>query len=264
MQRWRTYFRVWWLHATNAWQQTFINRGTNVLFMLGKFFRFGMMLLVLLMIRTQVKTVGTYTTDQIVVFFLTYQFIDLLAQVVYRGVYAFQPMIREGGFDHLLRQPLNPLFQALTWHPDINDTLFIIPSTLVSIFIATQLDVVITLSSLLWYLVLLLNGFVIVTSLHIIVLSIGIVTAEVDGLLWLYRDLNQFGRFPISIYREPLRSILFFVVPVGMIMTIPAEILLNIQPTHSAFVATLIGVGSLIVSMGLWKWAIKHYSSASS
>lgn len=264
MQLAKKYSKIWLLTASNAWQETFVNRGTNALFMVGKVIRLAMTLLFLFLVKQNVANFAGYTSDQIIVFFLTYQFVDVLAQVFYRGVYIFREKIRTGEFDFYLLKPVNALFQSLTGRPDINDSLFIIPTTVASIYIASQLQLTITVSSVLLFLILMANAFLIATALHIVVLVIGILTTEVDGVIWLYRDLMQLGRFPVSMYLEPLRFILFFLVPIGMMITIPAEVLLNLNPSYGVGLALLIGIGSVVASLQLWQWSLKHYASASS
>lgn len=259
-----TYLNVWRLNASNTLQKFFINRATNMLFLLGKIVRLIMSLLFLFLIKNQVAHFSSYTPDQVLIFFLTYQFIDTLSQIFYRGVYIFRDRIVRGTFDFMLLRPINPLFQALTDQPDLNDAIFIIPTTLLSIHIALRLDITITPKSLLLYFLLLINAFIITTSLHILVLVMGILTKDVQGIIWIYRDLMKLGRFPAKIYLEPLRSILFFVIPVGMIISIPAEVLLNLTPTHSIFISCMTGGISWIISTQLWKWSLKKYQGASS
>lgn len=264
LTRLRTYFRVWRLNASNTLQKLFINRATNILFFFGKTVRMGMSLLFIFLIKDQISSFSSYSIDQVVIFFLTYQFIDTLTQVFFRGVYMFRARIIRGTFDFMLLKPISPLFQALTDHPDINDTIFIIPTTLLSIYIATTLNISITWQSLLAYLILVANGLMIATALHILVLVSGIITKDIQGFIWIYRDLLRLSRFPVTIYLQPLRGVLFFVIPVGMMVTIPAEVLLNLTPSHSIAMAFMTGIGSLLVSLKIWQWSLKKYSSASS
>ncbi|MBU0576132.1 ABC transporter permease [Patescibacteria group bacterium] len=264
MKKIKTYFKVWRLNASNTIQELLVNRATHLLFFMGKMIKLSMSLLFLFLIKEQVAQFANYTTDQVIVFFLTYQFIDVLAQVFFRGVYLFRDRIIRGNFDFMLLRPINPLFQALTDHPDINDTIFLIPTTILSIYIASTLNIHITINSLTLYFLLLINAFLIAAALHILVLVAGILTKDTEGFIWMYRDMIQFARFPVTVYLEPLRSILFFIIPVGMMITIPSEVLLNLKPTYSIGVAFAIGLGSIILSLRLWKWSLKKYSSASS
>jgi len=264
MKRLTTYFKIWRLNASNTLQEFFVNRYTHILFYLGKVIRLGMSLLFLYLIKDQIAQFSDYTPDQVIIFFLTYQFIDLLAQVVFRGVYLFRARIIRGNFEFMLLRPINPLFQALTDHPDINDTLFIIPTTILSLYIATTLDIQITIGSFLMYMLLVINAMMIATALHILVLAVGILTKDIEGLIWIYRDVMRLARFPVTVYLEPLRFALFFIIPVGLMITIPAEVLLNLTPAYSIWLTLATGVTLMGISLKIWKWSLKKYSSASS
>lgn len=259
-----TYYTVWKKLSLNALQISFVNRYTNVLFIIGKALRLTMSFVFLFLIRSQVQHFAQYTTDQMIVFFITYQIIDQITQVFYRSVYSFGHKIRNGEFDFYLVRPLNALFPTLFGQPDINDVLFLLPSFAVMGYLFSTLNLSITWLSVGWYLLLLMNSFLIATAFHIIVAAIAILTTEVDGIIWMYRDLSAMGRFPVSIYLEPLRFALFFIVPVGMMVTIPAELLVGAPPTHSIVLAILVGVVFLATSLWIWREALKQYSSASS
>lgn len=260
--RLRTYWLIWYTTAANALQQAFVSPWTNALFFLGKAIRFSMMLAFLFVLRRANAGMAGYTADQVVVFFLTYQLVDISTQILYRGVYMFSPLIRDGRFDGFLSKPMSPLFRALTGHPDINDTLFLLPVLVSTAWIFSTLELALTGVGIAWYLLLLANGFLIATGLHILILAAGILLTDVDGVIWLYRDLMRFGQFPAVVYAEPLRSVLYFVVPVGLMVTIPAEVLLG-ELTMPKIVGTLLaGVGFLGVSLIAWKYALRQYSSA--
>lgn len=264
MKHYTKYWKVWKTIALNALQETFVNRGSNVLFFAGKSIRLAFMLLFLWVLKANIDSIGGYTSDQMVVFFLVYQFVDTFAQILYRGVYLFSHLVRRGEFDFMLLVPINPLFRALTGKPDINDALFLIPSTALSIWIISQLSINITLTSTVLFAFLMLNSILLATSLHILVLVIGILTTEVDGVIWMYRDLSRMAQFPVSIYLEPIRSLLFFVVPVGIMMTVPAEVLLGTTPQTTVLFSTIFGVAFFVLSLHIWKWSLTQYQSASS
>lgn len=258
------YLVVWKKLALNALQISFVNRYTNVLFFVGKAIRLGMTFVFLFLIKSQVKEFAHYTTDQMIVFFITYQLIDQIAQIFYRGVYNFGYKIRSGGFDYHLLRPISPLFTTLLGHPDINDVIFFFPTFAFMLYLLSTLELSITPLSIVMYGLLLTNALLIATAFHILVAATAIFTTEVDGIIWLYRDLTGLARFPVSMYIEPLKLALFFLVPVGMMVTIPAEVLMNASPTYSIGLAFLVGIGFFITSLYIWNQALKHYSSASS
>lgn len=258
------YFLFWSILARNALQEAFVNRWTNSLFFTGKAVRFAMMIVVLFIIKNQVRSMGGYTSNEIVVFFLTYQFLDTVVQIMYRGVYLFDTKVRSGEFDFYLLNPINALFRALLGKPDLNDVVFLIPSTLVSIYIVSTLGLQITPASTVWFLLLLFNSFLIATALHVLVLCLGVVASEVQSAIWLYRDITRLGQFPVVVYGELLRFALFFVIPVGLMVTVPAELLLHRQPSVSLTLTTIVSTSLFAVSLRLWHKSLKKYTSASS
>ncbi|PIY80590.1 MAG: hypothetical protein COY80_02390 [Candidatus Pacebacteria bacterium CG_4_10_14_0_8_um_filter_42_14] len=262
--RFKVYWRVWKQVAINALQIAFVNRATNALFLTGKTIRFLVMLVFLFLIKNNIRTFAGYTSDQVVVFFLVFNFIDSTTQALLRGVYSFGEQVRSGEFDFLLIKPLNPLFRILSGQPDIDDIIFLIPATIVSGYLISTLDISLSISNVLLFLLLCINSLLIAIALHILIVSIAIITTQVDGLVWLYRDLTGMGKFPISIYADLLRFALFFIIPVGFMLTVPAQVLMGIKPSIQIAGTLLVGVGSLGVSLIIWKKCLERYTSASS
>jgi ABC-2 type transport system permease protein len=262
LKRLGIYWQIWKTIAKYTFAETFLNRWMNILFFAGKFIRFGMLLAFLLVIQSNINGFAGYTSNQIVVFFLTYQVIDTITQVLYRGVYIFSSQVKSGELDFYLMKPVNTLFRILTGKPDIIDAIFFAPQMILSIWLIIHLTSSITVASFLAYLLLILNGFLIATAFHIFVICLGILTTEVDNAIMLYRDTNNLARFPIDLYREPMRTALFFLVPVGLINTIPAQVLLNLTPSYSVLITLLIGGGFFLLSLLAWKESVKRYTSA--
>ncbi len=262
LHRLYVYWTVWLTVAKYALAETFVSRWTNALFFIGKVVRFGMLLFFLLVIKQNVQTFAGYTPEQMVVFFLTYQFLDTLAQIFYRGVYEFSWKVRSGDLDFYLSKPIQPLFRILTGKPDFIDVAFFIPTTALSIYLIRDILLRATSANLATYGILLINGFLIATAFHILILAMGIITVQVDNAVMLYRDINVMTRFPVTIYQEPLRTILLFAIPVGLMNTIPAQVLLHKPLTTTVWLTCVLGVGFFLVSLKIWHEAVKQYTGA--
>lgn len=234
------------------------------MFFLGKAIRFVIATVFLLLLRANIKELGGYSADAMIVFYVTYQLVDTAAQVFYRGVYEFGGAIRNGSFDGTLTKPINALFNVMTGMPDINDAIFLVVATGVSIYLVASAQVTITITSFLLYLFLLGISFVIATGIHIFILCITLLTTDSNNMIFMYRDVSKLGQFPVTIYYELIRLGLFFAVPIGLMVTIPAQVLLNLQPTYSILFTTVFGISFFFASLKNWNWALKRYSSASS
>jgi ABC-2 type transport system permease protein len=111
------------------------------------------------------------------------------------------------------------------------------------------------------YLFFIFNGLIFATAFHILVLAIGIITTTVDHTIMIYRDLTSVGRFPIEIYREPVRFIFTFVFPIALMTNVPAHILMGKNQGNLFAYGLVFSFGLLLISVYLWQLALKKYQS---
>ena len=231
-----------------------------VLFTLGKIIRFIFLLGLIVLIFGKLKVVKGYTLEQAVLFYLTYNLIDTGTQVLFREVYRFRSMVLYGGLDHVLLKPYHPFVRILLGGVDFMDLILFVPYVLITMYVAT-LAFEISLLNILLYFVLFINGLIIATAFHIFALSLAILTSEIDHTMMIYRDLTSIGRFPMNIYKEPVRTLFTFFIPVGIMMAFPVYSFLN-QLSFTLFIlAFLISATLFTGSIRLWTFALKKYQS---
>lgn len=259
---WR-YLRLWLKLTENSFLTAFVSRLGAGLFLFGKSLRFLLFGVFLFSLFTQVRLLAEYTFLQAVFFYLTFNFLDTVTQLFFREVYKFRELVVRGDFDLVLSRPASPLFRALVGGADPLDLFMLLPYAGLLILVGSQLGDVSVLG-VIGYLLLLVNGFVIAAGFHIFILGLGILTSEIDHAVMIYRDVSSMGRVPIDIYREPLRGILTFVIPVGVMMTFPVKLLMGSISLPIALAACVFGVIFLRVCLGFWQFALTRYASASS
>ncbi len=257
------YFSLWAKLTLNSFLSTLSSRLSAIFFLIGKILRFIFFLGFLFALFSQTQTLSSYNGTQTLFFFLTFTIIDTATQLFFREVYRFRPMVVSGDFDLVLVKPISPLFRALAGGADPLDLIMLVPYIGLLIFVGTQLQSV-SLGNVFLYVLLLINAFLISTGFHVLVLSLAILTTEIDHTIMIYRDLTSMGRLPIDIYHEPLRSLITFVVPVGVMMTFPAKALMGLLRPDIALLSWGIGICFFFVCLKIWKYALSKYSSASS
>lgn len=259
----KRYYKIWLLLATNAMQTSLSSRFNACILIFGKLLRFGLFFFFLTIIGSRTKLIAGYSLEQIIFFFLTYQLIDTIPQMLLREVYKFRSYVVKGDFDYFLSKPFSPLFRALFGGPDILDIPIAIISTIAILFVAQQLGTL-SIIHVALYILLIINALLIAVSFHILVIAMGVITTEVDNAIMLYRDLTQMGRIPVDVYQEPLRGFLTFVIPVGIMMTIPAKAMMGLLSPLLAFTACALALVVFFISIKIWQRAMQEYSSASS
>ncbi|KKS95604.1 MAG: hypothetical protein UV71_C0005G0033 [Microgenomates group bacterium GW2011_GWC1_43_13] len=258
----KKYFKIWWMMSRNSFSAIIDQKLALSVFLIGKVLRFIFFFGFLYFLLLGTKTLAGYSSNQVIFFFLTFNIIDVISQFLFREVYRFRPMIINGDFDLVLAKPLNPLFRVLMGAADVIDLVTIPPLVAATIYFGSLLHP--SFISVFYYLVLLLNGLLIAAAFHVIVLSFAIVTLEVDHTIMIYRDLTSLGRLPIDIYQQPLRAFLTYLLPVGIMITLPAKAMMGTMSAMGIILAFIVGILAVFVALRFWNYALTKYSSASS
>jgi ABC-2 type transport system permease protein len=262
MKKLKYYSKIWWMLTRDSFSVVLGQRAALSFFLLGKIIRFSFFIGFLYFLILGTQNLAGYSSNQAIFFFLVFNVVDVLAQFLYREVYRFRPKIVSGDFDLTLVKPANALFISLMGGADVIDFITIPPLLVGVAYVAALLHP--TLSQVLLFLLLTVNGLIIATAFHIAVLAMGIITLEIDHTIMIYRDLTSFGRFPVDIYKQPLQGVLTYLIPVGIMITFPAKALMGLVSAGGIIISLLIGVLAIVAALVFWKFALTKYTSASS
>ena len=252
--------KLFYIYASLYFKMVFQQRLGIVLFTLGKIIRFLFLFLMIFLVFSKTRLVKGFSLNQMIIFYLTFNIIDSTAQLLFREVYRFRSQVVSGSFDLILLKPHHPFLRILVGGVDFLDLFLLIPYIVLTIYYILQLP---NLSLLLTtsYFLLIINSLIIATAFHIMVLALAILTTEVDHTIMIYRDMTALGRFPVEIYKEPVRAIFTFLIPVGIMMNFPAKILFNLLSWQFILFSIAISSLSLLFSSKLWDIALKKYQS---
>lgn len=262
MNRFFYYIKIGLLMSKNSFMMVFSQRLAFFIFLTGKILRFGFFLGFLFFLLNGAKSLAGYNTNQALFFFLTFNVVDVLSQFLFREVYRFRPLVVSGDFDLILTKPMSALFRVLMGGPDVIDFVTIPPLIYATYFVGKLIGP--TSQETILYIFLVLNGLLIAASFHIAVLSLGIITLEIDHTIMIYRDLTSLGRFPVDIYKQPLQGILTYLIPVGIMVTFPAKALMGFVSFDGVVLSFFFGLLAVFISLRFWNYALTKYTSASS
>jgi len=209
---------------------------------------------------TKTSTLKGYSANQAIIFYLSFNLVDTMSQLLFREVYRFRGLVVSGELDGILIKPYHPFLRILIGGIDFLDAVMMGPYILLTAYFISQ-TAGITPSSLAIYILLLFNALAITAGFHIAVLALGIITTNVDHSVMIYRDVTAVGRFPIEIYREPLRWLLTFVLPVGIMMSFPSQGLFGILSLQGLIASFVVSIIFITLSLRLWRHALRKYQS---
>src|SRR3989304_7526551 len=243
MKRAIYYLKIWFLMNKNAFQTVLTHKLILFMFTFAKLLRFGFFLAFLFFLVRGTQTLAGYSSQQAIFFFMTFNVVDVVSQFLFREVYRFRPQIVSGEFDLVLVKPMSALFRALLGGADVIDLVTIPPLLAAVYLVGSYLSP--TTAQIIFYIALILNGLLISAAFHIAVISFGIITLEIDHAIMIYRDLTNLGRFPVDIYKQPLQGVLTYLVPVGIMITLPAKALMGLVSPWgimSSFVLEIVAI----------------------
>ncbi len=250
---------IFLLFAKNAFNTTSQGKIGIFVFLIGKIVRFLFMFYLIFFIFQHTRFLKGYSFEQAALFYLVFNLIDTISQILFREVYRFRYLVTSGGLDMILLKPYHPFLRVLVGGVDILDLVLVVPYLILTALAASR--VVTTLPQFTLFILLFINALWITTSFHIIVLSLGILTTEVDHTIMIYRDIIGLGRFPMEIYKEPVRGIFTFIIPVAVMMSFPVQALVGklggSLVIFSFVISSCIFVGALL----LWRSALERYQS---
>nr|MBI5455540.1 ABC-2 family transporter protein [Candidatus Levybacteria bacterium] len=260
----KKYFKVWKQIAIMNLESQYGSgsRLNTALLIAGKIIRLFFVLAFLIYLFAHTKTLAGYTLYQTLLFFMTFNLVDITAQFFFRGIYVTRNLVKEGYLDTVLVKPINPLFRIASHTIDFLDLLTLIPVVGVLIYVISNVGPL-TYQSVSVYLFLCFLGFLIAMAIHIIIAALAVSTQEIDNEIWIYRDLMTMGRFPVDIYSAPIQFILTFVVPVAVMISIPSKALIGNLAFEWIFTSTTITFVFVTFSLWFWNYCLKQYSSIS-
>jgi len=258
------YLRIWQRLAVMGFKIQTGHPLSSSGYLLGKFIRIVFFLVFLVAIFKHTQALAGYSLEQVALFFLTFNIVDILAQLFFRGIYGIRALIREGDFDYFLIQPVNVLYRVAFNTVDFLDVVTLIPVFVITWIVFKRIPGGIQPGRFCLYILLCLNGMIIALAIHIAVAALAVLTQELENTIWIYRDVMTLGRFPSDIYSSKLQYVLIFVIPVTVMISFPAKAFLGRLNLLWIFHAVLMASLGLWLSLYFWRYATRKYTSVSS
>jgi ABC-2 type transport system permease protein len=128
---------------------------------------------------------------------------------------------------------------------------------------ASRASVPVSALNLLTFFVSLCAGVVVLYSL---LLAFSALVFWSPGFLftWVFDSLFQLARYPVGIYPPWLRIILTWIIPVGIITTIPAQALNGAAPLSVILISAGVAVVLFAAASRFFRFGLRRYTSASS
>ena len=168
-----------------------------------------------------------------------------------------------GKLDFTLLRPVDVQFQASFRHWRFFRLIDLMLGLGVLIVASLNLGGAVNPISVLAFLISLLIGMLILYS--ILLIFAGLVFWSPGFLFtWVFDGIFQMARYPVGVYPDWVRLILTWIIPVGLITTVPAQVLSGDLSEWLLIGAVLFAVILFLVGKAVFRIGLRRYSSASS
>jgi ABC-2 type transport system permease protein len=277
MEQAAAYFRVFLTFARNSLVRDMTFRANFLIDAITSMAWMLMNLAFYLLIFHYTNSIGPVSADnpgwgryQFFAFFATGLMVNSLIQTFFMtNVDELTDMIRTGGLDFVLLKPIDAQFLVSLRRVEWSSLANLVVGLALLAYSLAHLDYVPGPVQVVLYLVYVGCGVAIYYSLMIALAASTVWMGRNLTLLDFWFYITVFSRYPLEIYAEcrPLQSFFTFVIPVLVVVNVPARMLvwpLEKQNWPLAGFAILAAVASVAASRWLFQAALGSYRSASS
>lgn len=210
------------------------------------------------------KVLGSWNHSQTRVFLGVLFVVDAIYMILFHDNLDRLPdRVRKGELDQLLAKPVPSQFMVSLsrMNTALIGNLMIGSSWL--IWSLSQLENLAPFR-LLWLVLLVPLGLMALYSVRFLITSLTVIFVKSDNLQYLWYQIYKLGMRPDQIYPSWLKYTLMTLLPVGLIASVPSRFVLE-PPDFSLLALTVtVAVGFFFLTTKFWRFALKHYTSASS
>ena len=172
--------------------------------------------------------------------------------------------VRTGALDFVLLKPADAQFLVSTTRFEPWRLIDVLGSLGILIYAFSLLGRAPAVGDIGIALVLLVVAVLLLYSIWILIVSASFWIVRVDNLSYLFQSIFDAGRWPIDVFKGPLRVLFTGIFPLALMTTYPAQALLGKLSLPAAGLVFAGGLAFAWVARRVWLRAIRFYTSASS
>ncbi|MBA3961927.1 MAG: ABC-2 family transporter protein [Chthoniobacterales bacterium] len=263
----RRYLEIYWIMLRNSLIRELSFKANFLLWMVVEVLWFLGQILFFSIIFGQVDRIGDWTKWEVVLLVGTHQIIGQLFQAFFFVNVANIPeLVRTGKLDSLLVLPLDSQFVVSTKQFGLDSIVNALVGVFVVVLSLVRLHVTPGPVAILLYVIALGFGVAIHYSIMICLAAVSFWIVRAQGLVYGYFNFLNIARYPDVIFPPLFRWVFGWIVPVIIVANIPARLLIKSLGQPAWLLVHLAAAGTIVtlLSRFFWRFALRHYSSASS
>lgn len=217
---------------------------------------------------TRFKTIGGWEVGDMAFLYSLLILSQSNVTFLFSGLLDFSNHVREGTYDRFLIRPISTLGQIIMGGFEMSGFAHVLMGIATFIFANSITNINWSILNSCIFLLVIMGGSMILASIRIIIATIAFYSINNQALVHLFVfSSREFLLYPINIYRNELRLILTFIIPLGFINFYPAHYFLdktgeNLFHPYIIFGTFPVGIVLMTLALFFWRKGQKDYESA--
>lgn len=235
------------------------------MFLLFDLLWFTTSLIGVVLVFRQAGTVAGWTQAEAVLLVLVYYVTSSLIKVlVIPGAESLAELVRRGEFDHYLLRPVDPQFLVSIRTLRVHELFRMILAFALLPWYLGVMDIAVTVPQGLLFVAVTVLGAVGLYGAYFAIATLSFWIENLFNVGDLFREMLDVAKRPSDIFTGAASTVATFVIPVGLVATIPTKVILGTIDRPALFWALASSAALFLVSRLLFTAALRRYSSASS
>lgn len=228
---------------------------------------FGLQLVFMGVLYEHTEQIGGWTRWEVIALSGASQFLmQLVSITVMTNLTNLSELIRTGKLDFFLLLPVNTRFLVSTRKFEAGNVFNALLGLAVLGYALRRLGVTPSVPEVAGFALLCSAGLVIHYSLMFLLASTAFWTVRAQGVVWGYYNLFNIARLPDgAIPRGVFKAVFTYVLPMLLVSNVPVKLLIDrLGSPGEMAVLLVLAMVCFVVSEGVWRHAVRQYTSASS
>ena len=192
-----------------------------------------------------------------------------LSECFARGFDVFSRMVIQGEFDRVLLRPRGTLIQVLGAKTEITRFGRVLINVVIICMIIPRTDIIWDLSKLVTLILMIFGGAAVFTGVFILGATVCFFTLEGLEVINIFTDGGrELASYPLPVYGKWIARFFTFIIPFGCMNYLPLLYLTGraggFLPAFVYMLMPLLGFVFILPCVQVWRFGVRHYSSAGS
>lgn len=225
----------------------------------------GLNLVFILVVFQQTELLGEWNRDQILFIYGFFMIPYGLFSTIFNLWNFSERYIVKGEMDRILTRPAHSLWQLMLENMDPASLFSALAGLVVMIYSWGQLGLPVHWSDPLIMLMMVVSGVLIYGGIYVSLSALAFFSDSPTGIMPLIWNIQNYGRYPVTIYNKLLRGVLTWILPFAFVGFYPAAYFLDpVNWKGFALLTPVMGIIFITIGLSVWNIGVKRYRGAGS